>query len=107
MMAEWGFASWDASGVPNNYGVKPISLVGKIDLNDGQQSGSYSFTVPAGFKLGYMVGLSPSFGNYQAGRRTISVSGNTIVIGSAGDNSIGTNVYVADKAQVVVFLEKA
>lgn len=106
-MAEWGFASWDASGVPNNYGVKPISLVGKIDLNDGQQSGSYSFTVPAGFKLGYMVGLSPSFGNYQAGRRTISVSGNTIVIGSAGDNSIGTNVYVADKAQVVVFLEKA
>ena len=54
-----------------------------------------------------MVGLSPSFDNYQAGRRTISVSGNAIVIGSAGDNSIGTNVYVADKTQVVVFLEKA
>lgn len=105
-MAEWGFATWDASGVPNNYGVKPVSLVGKIDLNDGQKSGSYSFTVPAGFKLGYMVGLSPSFDNYQAGRRTISVSGNAIVIGSAGDNSIGTNVYVADKTQVVVFLEK-
>lgn len=105
-MSDMGFATWDANGIPNNYGVKPISLVGKIDLSEGQKNGTYPFTVPSGFKLGYLVGLAPSFDDYQAGRRTITASGNSIIIGSAGDNSIGTNVYVADKAQVVVFLEK-
>ena len=28
----WGIQTWDASGVPNNYGIKPVTVVGIIDL---------------------------------------------------------------------------
>lgn len=31
-MSEYGFATWDTSGKPNNYGIKPVTVVGIIDL---------------------------------------------------------------------------
>lgn len=105
-MAEWGFGSWNADGTPNNYGIKPISLIGKVNLSSGQKTGSYSFSVPAGFKLAFLVGLAPAVDTYQPERRTININGSSLVIGSASNNSIGSNVYVADQNQVVVFLEK-
>lgn len=37
----WGIQTWDANGVPNNYGIKPVSVVGIIDLALGQKTGSY------------------------------------------------------------------
>ncbi|WP_410690010.1 hypothetical protein [Citrobacter freundii] len=39
----WGIQTWDANGVPNNYGIKPVTVVGIIDLALGQKTGSYQF----------------------------------------------------------------
>lgn len=43
-----GIQTWDANGVPNNYGIKPISVVGIIDLLVDQKTGSYSFNFGTG-----------------------------------------------------------
>ena len=32
----WGIQTWDANGIPNNYGIKPVSVVGRIQLSEGQ-----------------------------------------------------------------------
>lgn len=43
-MSDFGFASWDANGVPNNYGIKPVTVVGIIDLALGQKTEATSST---------------------------------------------------------------
>lgn len=53
----WGIQTWNANGIPNNYGLKPVSVAGRIPLAAGQTSGSWSFTVPSGFKVGFVVSL--------------------------------------------------
>lgn len=53
----WGIQTWDASGSPNNYGIKPVSVVGSIPLAAGQNSGAWSFSLPQGFKVGFVVSL--------------------------------------------------
>ena len=53
----YGIQTWDASGNPNNYGIKPVSVVGRIQLAAGQNSGSWSFTVPSGMKVGFALSL--------------------------------------------------
>ncbi|ENB6636648.1 hypothetical protein ABH584_002874, partial [Enterobacter hormaechei] len=53
----WGIQTWDANGIPNNYGIKPVSVVGRVQLSEGQTSGSWSFTIPAGMKVGFAVSL--------------------------------------------------
>ena len=42
----YGIQTWDASGKPNNYGIKPVSVVGRIQLAAGQTSGSWSLRCP-------------------------------------------------------------
>ncbi len=37
-----GIQTWDANGNPNNYGIKPVSVVGRVQLSEGQTSGSWS-----------------------------------------------------------------
>jgi hypothetical protein len=32
----WGIQTWDANGNPNNYGIKPVSVVGRIQLSKGR-----------------------------------------------------------------------
>lgn len=99
----WGIQTWDANGVPNNYGIKPVSVVGRIQLSAGQTSGSWSFTIPAGMKVGFVVSLESS-GNAAVGRRIVA-SGNTISVMSASDVGIGN--YPANACELVVYLEKA
>lgn len=101
----WGFQSWDANGKPNNYGIVPISVAGVFKLTSGQQSGSYSYSVPDGYALQFAVGFTPA--NYTAKRRRINISGNSIVITSAADSSMGGDVYQADVADVIVYMVKA
>lgn len=103
-MSDFGFASWGANGAPNNYGIKPICVIGSVDLLAGQQSGSYSFSIPSGYKIGYIVSLGDF--TYTETRRSITASGSTISIGTAGSNTYGPGIYAADKSTVVVFLEK-
>lgn len=99
----WGIQTWDANGVPNNYGIKPVSVVGRIALAAGQTSGTYSFTIPAGFKVGFAITLES--GVYAAVGRRIVALGNTITISSASEAGIGN--YPANACEVVVFMEKA
>lgn len=98
----WGVQTWDANGNPNNYGIKPVSVVGRIPLAAGQNSGSWSFTVPAGFKVGYVVSLDE--GGNSVGRRIVA-SGNSITVTAASD--IGLGNYPASKCELIVFMEKA
>ena len=98
----WGIKTWDASGRPNNYGIKPVSVVGRIPLAAGQNSGSWSFTVPTGFKVGFVVSLDE--GGNSVGRRIVA-AGNSITVTSASDTGLGN--YPASKCELIVFMEKA
>lgn len=101
-MAEYGIATYDANGNYNNYGIKPVSVVGVISLSSGQTSGSYSFTIPTGTKVGFVVSNALDSGASSPGR-VITASGNTITIGPA--SSSGYGVYPSNANEVVVFLE--
>ena len=98
----WGIQTWDANGIPNNYGIKPVSVVGRIQLSEGQTSGSWSFTVPAGMKVGFVVSLDK--GAVSVGRRIVA-SGNTITLSAASSAGIGN--YPASECELVVFVENA
>ncbi|EUM69465.1 hypothetical protein L358_00024 [Enterobacter sp. MGH 12] len=98
----WGIQTWDASGKPNNYGIKPVSVVGRIQLSEGQTSGSWSFTIPAGMKVGFVLTLDE--GAVSVGRRIIA-NGNTITLSTASEVGLGN--YPASKCEVIVFMEKA
>lgn len=101
-MAEYGIATYDANGNYNNYGIKPVTVVAVVRLSSGQTSGTYSYAIPAGTRLGYAVALDE--GAVGAGRR-ISVSGNTMTISPA--TSPGEGVFSASACNVVLFLENA
>lgn len=101
-MAEYGIATYDANGNYNNYGIKPVTVVGIIKVKEGQTSGSYSYTIPAGTKVGYTVNLDR--GGVGSARR-ITASGNTITISPASQP--GTGVYPSSQTSVIVFLENA
>lgn len=98
----WGIQTWDANGIPNNYGIKPVSVVGRIQLSEGQTSGSWSFTIPAGMKVGFVVSLDK--GAVSVGRRIVA-SGNTITLSAASSAGIGN--YPASECELVVFVENA
>ena len=98
----YGIQTWDANGVPNNYGIKPVSVIGRISLSAGQTSGTWSFTVPTGFKVGFVVSLD--VGAASVGRRIVA-AGNTITLSPASD--VGTGNYPASTCELVVFMEKA
>jgi hypothetical protein len=41
-MAQYGVETWDASGRVNNYGIKPVSVSGYLQLAQNEKTGSYS-----------------------------------------------------------------
>lgn len=100
-MSDFGVMTWDANGNPNNYGIKPVSVVATIQLTQGQNSGSWSFTIPAGMKVGFTftleTGSSPNIG------RRVVASGNTITISAA--STIGVGNYSANACLMIVFVE--
>ena len=101
-MSDFGIATWDAAGNYNNYGIKPVSVIGIVTLASGQNSGTYTFSnVPAGMKVGFALtletGSSPSVG------RRIVASGNTITISAASTNGLGN--YPSNAVDMIVYLE--
>ena len=105
-MASYGISTWDANGKYNNYGIKPVSVVGYIELANGQKTGSYSFSIPSGMKVGFALGIPNHSGtvSYRDKRRIVA-SGNTITIqATTGD---GVNDYPAIAAMLIVFVENA
>lgn len=100
----YGVQTWDANGVPNNYGIKPICVVGFVNLEKGQQSGTYSYTLPPYFRIGYIVSTGEF--EYTELRRKITTSSTTISVSSAESNTYGPGIYPADKSQLVIYMEK-
>lgn len=98
----WGIQTWDASGTPNNYGLVPISVLGFFAVSSGQQSGTASYVVPAGFRMEFMQVTASA--NYTTARRTITVSGGTITLGAAAENNFGAETYPAINGFVIVYL---
>ncbi|EPY2353869.1 hypothetical protein ACXAUU_004481, partial [Enterobacter hormaechei] len=74
-MAEYGVQTWDASGKVNNYGVKPVSVCGYLQLAQNQKTGSYSVALPPSCRLTcFQVMNGDQFGT---SRRKITISGGT------------------------------
>jgi hypothetical protein len=105
----WGVQTWNASGVPNNYGIKPVSVYGTQLLANGQKSGSWTVPVPPGLKLNYYHvanASETSSGGMGSGRRRVSVSGNTITVSAAGDTEYAADTFQAARAFLVITIEK-
>lgn len=105
----WGVQTWNASGVPNNYGIKPVSVYETQLLANGQKSGSWTVPVPPGLKLNYYHvanASETSSGGMGSGRRRVSVSGNTITVSAAGDTEYAANTFQAARAFLVITIEK-
>ncbi|EMM7215826.1 hypothetical protein IM284_22645 [Enterobacter cloacae complex sp. P12RS] len=98
----YGVQTWDGLGRPNNYGIKPVSVVGRIQLAYTQNSGSWDFTVPPGYKVGFVVSLDQ--GTTSVGRH-IEATGNTINVTPANSSGIGN--YPSSACELVVFMEPA
>lgn len=104
-MAEYGISTWDANGKYNNYGIKPVTVLGVIKLSAGQTSGSWSFNVPNGFKIGYVIALDKGAFNSSNLKRKFTLSRNTISISQTSE--WGANIYSQSECEVVVFVEVA
>ena len=104
-MANWGIQTWDANGNPNNTGIVQVLVVATVYLSAGQVSGTYTYTVPTGFKVAAIQ--SPITGDaYSGSRRKVTGSGGTITLSDAsGDYSAGT--YTADECWLIIYLVKA
>lgn len=77
----WGVQTWDAQGRPNNYGIRPVYYVDTVRLAVNQ-AGSWNFTVPDGYRLGfYAVAVGA---NGEPARRSITVSGSSVNVTNSG-----------------------
>ncbi|GAB2953982.1 hypothetical protein [Hafnia psychrotolerans] len=104
-MANWGIQTWDANGNVNNTGIVPVLVVATVYLSAGQISGSYSYSVPPGFKVAAIQ--SPITGDaYSGSRRKITGSGGAITI-SNGDGDYSAGTYTADECWLVIYLVKS
>lgn len=74
-MADFGVQTWDASGKVNNYGIKPVSVCGYVQLAVNQKTGSYTVALPPGCKLTYFQVMNDD--KWGTGRRKITISGGT------------------------------
>jgi hypothetical protein len=101
----FGIQTWDANGNPNNYGLVPVSVVGFFAVSAGQQSGTASYPVPAGFVLDILQVCTGE--TYSQTRRTVTVSGGNITIGAAADTNFGVNTYPAIGGFIIAFLRAA
>lgn len=86
----FGFATWDENGVDNNTGFVKVNALGSIFVAAGG-GGSYSFNVPPGYSLDFMVQQvgQPGYDN----RKKIYVSGNSIVVGVVSNDYYGADSY--------------
>ncbi|WP_138118320.1 hypothetical protein [Klebsiella pneumoniae] len=49
----FGYNAWDANGVPNNYGIKPVSVTGFFFIDVNQKSGQWEFSIPQGRNMSF------------------------------------------------------
>lgn len=97
----YGFGTWDASGVDNNTGLVRILALGVISLARSQVSGSWSFSVPAGYTLDFLYQGTDPTGTTD--RRMITISGNTVSI-SAANGNYAANTTPAESGNILVYV---
>lgn len=101
-MADWGIQTWDANGVPNNYGLVPIYILGQSFIGENQE-GSWSYNVPNGFSLDYLMVPNPG-GRSPNGRRIITISGSTIIASNTDSNNASPNTFPRSAYSIVAFI---
>lgn len=102
-MSDFGFAGWKESGIKNNYGIKPISVLGYFSVTNGQQSGNATYTIPSGFIMEVLQVCADS--NYTTTRRKVTVSGGTVTISAASaDTDFGANTFPAVAGFIIAYI---
>ncbi|HDR2753152.1 TPA: hypothetical protein QCJ76_001720 [Enterobacter asburiae] len=104
-MAEYGVQTWNASGKVNNYGIKPVSVSGTLQLAVNQKTGSYSVPLPPGCKLTYFQIMNDD--QWGTGRRKVTISGGTATVSAAGDTDYSAGTEPAAAAYLIFQIEKA
>lgn len=104
-MSQYGVATWNASGVPNNYGIKPVSVSGCLQLDKNQKTGSYSVSLPPGCKLTYFQIMNGN--QWGTSRRKITISGGTATVSAVGDTDYSAGTEPAVAAYLIFQIEKA
>lgn len=103
-MADYGVGTWDANGKFNNYGIQPITVVGRQSLELLQRTGTYTYTVPSGYVLRFFHTTTIIAALRE--RRRVVVSGNSIVITDAGNDNVAASTFPALQAELVAYIEK-
>ncbi|WP_414146873.1 hypothetical protein ACMGGR_11255 [Erwinia sp. BNK-24-b] len=103
-MAEWGIRTWDASGYDNNTGLVRVLVKGYFSVSSGQQSGSYSVSLPSGYSLDYL--FQPSSGTLTSSRRRVSISGGTLTISPVPDSDFSAGTQPALGGNFLVYVRK-
>lgn len=101
----WGIQTWDENGNQNNYGLVPVSVLGFFSLANGQQSGSATYTLPAGFIMEILQVSSDAA--YTTTRRKINISGGSVSISSVSDTDFSANTYPAVAGFIIAYLRAA
>lgn len=104
-MVDYGVQTWDASGKVNNYGIKPVSVCGYLQLAANQKTGSYSVALPPGCKLTYFQAMNDD--KWGTGRRKITISGGTATVSSVGDTDYSAGTEPAVAAFLIFQIERA
>ncbi|EBU7538791.1 hypothetical protein DK055_14595 [Salmonella enterica subsp. salamae serovar Sofia] len=100
----WGVQTWDDNGVPNNYGIKPTMVLSRVNVSNGQVSGSWSFTIESGYQLRYLQ--CPFQSVNSASRRRINFSGGTASLSSAASSDYTENTEPAVAGMIIFYQEK-
>ncbi|HFT7437103.1 TPA: hypothetical protein ACGRZT_002364 [Klebsiella pneumoniae] len=96
----FGYNAWNANGVPNNYGIKPVSVTGFVFVDVNQKSGQWGFAIPPGRNMSFFfVGNGDQPGS---SRRRITQSGNVITISDVSDNDFSPGTYPATRGFIIV-----
>lgn len=90
----YGLQTWDANGRDNNTGIVRVLAIGTWKV-DAVQSGSASFTVPAGYTMGYLFQATQITSGSK--RRRVTISGGRVTLTAVGDGdySAGTESAIA------------
>ncbi len=87
----YGFATWDGSGNYNNNGLQAVNVVGYVRIDENTLNATFTFNLPTGTSLRFLVMPDSSTDGTGDNRRRIYVSGNAVVVEPAPNNVAGTD----------------